>query len=354
MKCAKLHLQERSKTKMNKVHNEKPRRFCQKRMVDPAHEEDSRWTDAYERFHKNCDINETCDNGKKLQERDDLFLSVQNLRFQGEVEQNRRPRTSFKYKILPDSRKHRMFVKQTVEDSYLSEARSSVLSDYDYNYTKYLLNNDQSRPSSSKSSIILYYLNNKFKENKATQVDIKNSNVKKKPINEKLKKIKKCDIKPDLTKDIKLTEIENNTVDTKITYRKRGKRKSLTISRTDCPATVQVIRVDVVCNYSSSSTMSDYDECRKEATPAEQEDKENKMVKPNLSHFDKKYVLTNTVKTLDENVTGAKVTLMCKTFKLTERSKVFLDRKPINPVTVKPNKKSHNKINTISEDTKRL
>lgn len=51
MKCAKLHLQERSKTKMNKVHNEKPRRFCQKRMVDPAHEEDSRWTDVYTRLY---------------------------------------------------------------------------------------------------------------------------------------------------------------------------------------------------------------------------------------------------------------------------------------------------------------
>lgn len=232
-----------------------------------------------------------------------------------------------------------MFVKQTVEDSYLSEARSSVLSDYDYSYTKYLLNNDQSRPSSSKSSVILYYLNNKFKENKATQVDIKNNNVKKKPMNEKLRKIKKCDIKTDVTEDLKLTEIENNNVDTKITYRKSGKRKSLTISRTDCPATVQVIRVDVVCNYSSSSTISDYDECKKEDTPAELEDKENKMVKPNTSHFDKKYVLTNTVKTLDENVTGGKVTLMCKTFKLTERSKVFLDREPINPVTIKANKK---------------
>lgn len=49
MQCAKLHLQERAKSR-KKIINEKPRRFCQKRLVNPEHEEDVRWTDMFDRF----------------------------------------------------------------------------------------------------------------------------------------------------------------------------------------------------------------------------------------------------------------------------------------------------------------
>ncbi|XP_026497185.2 uncharacterized protein LOC113401458 [Vanessa tameamea] len=345
MKCAKLHLQDRSTIKSNKTNNEKPRRFCQKRMVNPEHEEDPRWTDVYERFycndHDNCYLNETNDSVGTHQGREDLFLTVQNLQFLGDVDQRRRSRTSFKYKTLTDSQKHRMFVKQVIDDSYQTDvARSSILSDYADNYTKYFSNNDQSRPSSSKSSIILYSLNNKYKENKSTQVDLRNGQVKKKTKFEKIKSLKKRDLKSTVNEELKENQCDNNSADTKITYHRNGKRKSLTISRADSPATVQVIRVDVVCNYSCSSTMSDYDESKKELSTidTEQDDKENQMMKPKISHYPKKYVLTNTVKTLDENVSGGKVTLLCKTFKLTDRAKMFLDRKDIDSVnSVRPN-----------------
>nr|XP_026497185.1 uncharacterized protein LOC113401458 [Vanessa tameamea] len=345
MKCAKLHLQDRSTIKSNKTNNEKPRRFCQKRMVNPEHEEDPRWTDVYERFycndHDNCYLNETNDSVGTHQGREDLFLTVQNLQFLGDVDQRRRSRTSFKYKTLTDSQKHRMFVKQVIDDSYQTDvARSSILSDYADNYTKYFSNNDQSRPSSSKSSIILYSLNNKYKENKSTQVDLRNGQVKKKTKFEKIKSLKKRDLKSTINEELKENQCDNNSADTKITYHRNGKRKSLTISRADSPATVQVIRVDVVCNYSCSSTMSDYDESKKEQNTidTEQDDKENQMMKPKISHYPKKYVLTNTVKTLDENVSGGKVTLLCKTFKLTDRAKMFLDRKDIDSVnSVRPN-----------------
>ncbi|XP_047544404.1 uncharacterized protein LOC125076330 [Vanessa atalanta] len=345
MKCAKLHLQDRSTIKSNKTNNEKPRRFCQKRMVNPEHEEDPRWTDVYERFycndHENCYLNETNDSVGTHQGREDLFLTVQNLQFQGDVDQRRRSRTSFKYKTLTDSQKHRMFVKQVIDDSYQTDvARSSILSDYAENYTKYFSNNDQSRPSSSKSSIILYSLNNKCKENKSTQVDLRNGQVKKKTKFEKIKSLKKRDLKSTINEELNQNQCDNNSADTKITYHRNGKRKSLTISRADSPATVQVIRVDVVCNYSCSSTISDYDESKKELSTidTEQDDKENQMVKSKRSYYPKKYVLTNTVKTLDENVSGGKVTLLCKTFKLTDRAKMFLDRKDIDSVnSVRPN-----------------
>ncbi|XP_050361185.1 uncharacterized protein LOC126780612 [Nymphalis io] len=345
MKCAKLHLQDRSKIKTNKTNNEKPRRFCQKRMVNPEHEEDPRWTDVYERFycndHENCDLNETNDSVGTHQNREDLFLTVQNLQFQGDVDQSRRSRTYFKYKKLPDSQKHRMFIKQIIDDSYQTDvARSSILSDYAENYTKYFSNNDQSRPSSSKSSIILYYSNNKCKENKSTQVDLRNGQQKKKIKFEKVKNFKKRVVKSAANEDLKHTQCENNDDDTKIVYHRCGKRKSLTISRAESPATVQVIRVDVVCNYSCSSTMSDYDESKKEHSTldTEQDDKETEIVKSKRSHLPKKYVLTNTIKTLDETVTGGKVTLLCKTFKLADRTKTSLDRKPNDSfTTVRPN-----------------
>lgn len=53
MKCARLHLQQRSKGKL-KLENsslvEKPRRYCQKRLVNPEHEEDPRWMDIFDRY----------------------------------------------------------------------------------------------------------------------------------------------------------------------------------------------------------------------------------------------------------------------------------------------------------------
>lgn len=49
MKCIKLNLQERSKPKTNKPNTDRPRRFCQKRMVNPEHDEDPRWTEAINR-----------------------------------------------------------------------------------------------------------------------------------------------------------------------------------------------------------------------------------------------------------------------------------------------------------------
>lgn len=50
MKCVKLNLQERSKMKCNKSNNDKPRKFCQQRMVNPEHDEDPRWIDVYDRL----------------------------------------------------------------------------------------------------------------------------------------------------------------------------------------------------------------------------------------------------------------------------------------------------------------
>lgn len=53
MKCARLHLQQRSKAK-SKADSptviEKPRRYCQKRLINPEHEEDPRWIDIFERW----------------------------------------------------------------------------------------------------------------------------------------------------------------------------------------------------------------------------------------------------------------------------------------------------------------
>lgn len=44
MNCAKLHLQERSRSRpKSEPRHDKPRRYCQKRLVDPQFEE-NRWT----------------------------------------------------------------------------------------------------------------------------------------------------------------------------------------------------------------------------------------------------------------------------------------------------------------------
>ncbi|CAH0716500.1 unnamed protein product, partial [Brenthis ino] len=313
MKCVKLNLQERSKMKCNKPNIDKPRKFCQQRMVNPEHEEDPRWIDVYDRFYCNdyqsYDLNVT--SSSQIQQcHEDLFLSVQNLQFQGTVDQHRKVRSSFKYKSLSNCHKHRMFVKQIVDEcNQYSVTRSSELSDYVEDYTKYISNNDQSRSSSAKSSIVLFCLNNKRKQNKCVQVDIKSHETRKKPKIERGKRYQRAHPKSGLI--LKASDESVNTEDTKVAFHKNGKRKSLTISRTESPATVQVIRVDVVCNNSCSSSISDYDKSEKQYShDLNQEDNKNQMNANQKSQLIKKYMLTNTVKTLEEKVSGSKVTLM--------------------------------------------
>ncbi|KAM3968394.1 uncharacterized protein ACR2FA_011536 [Aphomia sociella] len=320
MKCARLHLQERTKGKSTvPTINDKPRRYCQKRMVDPEHEEDPRWTDVLERFHCNGALDRedtSCETNRVLND-DFLFLSVQNLKFQGDTQQRKRPRTSFKYKSLSDNRKHRMFIKQIVNDIDIEDDKSSELTCYYFDdYVKYIIS-DRSRPSSSKSSLFLQGISNKCKENKGIQVDTKQ-------VSDKKRKEKNSNVKT-VKHDAKIQDslLDTNMEDAKISFHKSGKRKSLTISRAPSPETVQVIRVDVVCNYSNGSILSDSHEDNKTQNKIDNV-KLDKVdnVKLKNSHFANKYLLTNTVKTLDENVSGgAKVTLLCKTFKLTDRSK---------------------------------
>lgn len=264
---------------------------------------------------------------------EDLFLSVQNLKFQGETNVRKRPRTSFKYKSLSDNKKHRMFVKQVVDSIDVDEDTSSLLTSYYFDdYVKYLLNNDRSRPSSGKSSLFLQSINNKNKENKSIQVDPRQIDGKKSRKELKDKNIKntttKPQPKPEDSKQIN-KPTETNMEDAKITYHKSGKRKSLTISRIPSPETVQVIRVDVVCNYNTNSILSDYYEDNKNTNTIDTSNLEKmENIKLKSSRFANKYLLTNTVKTLDENVSGgAKVTLLCKTFKLSDRSKLYPDTK---------------------------
>lgn len=269
------------------------------------------------------DIEDTPNKATRQKDADDLFLSVQNLKFLGD-EQRKRSRTSFKYKTLMGHNKHRMFVKQIVEDQDLSEDdRSSQLTCYYFDdYAKYINNADRSRPSSGKSSIFLQGITSKLKENKAVQVDTTKTMVSKKTriVEQKFKNSHKPgDIQDEFT-----CEKDSNIDDTKIAFHKSGKRKSLTITRVPSPETVQVIRVDVVCNYSSSSTMSDYDENKKQTQTDSGKLIENKLENFNIrnNHYANKYLLMNTIKTLDENVSGgAKVTLLCKTFRLSDRGK---------------------------------
>ncbi|XP_053624183.1 uncharacterized protein LOC128683035 [Plodia interpunctella] len=330
MKCARLRLQERCRTKPDYQPNVgkemKPRRYCQKRMVDPAHEEDPRWTNVFQRYHckKSFEQENTNDGNVPIDDQDDIYLTVQNLKFQGEVQDNKRPRTSFKYRLPPDSNRHRMFIKQVVEDIEAEDDLSSQLTSYYFDdYVKYILSNDRSRPSSSKSSIFLDTIVN-GKESKAVQVEGK-------PHREFAKMKNKKVVKNTTETNEEITDNDIDTAkgdsihDAKVSYHKSGKRKSLTISRVPSPETVQVIRVDVVCNYSTSSILSDYDDKKFDNTRKPDKIEDIKLKGP---HFSNKYLLTNTVKTLDENVSGgAKVTLLCKTFKLSDRLKLFSDRK---------------------------
>ncbi|XP_047524612.1 uncharacterized protein LOC125062617 [Pieris napi] len=313
MKCAKLQLQERTKIGPKESTADGPRRYCQRRLVDP---DQDLWIIFFGRFRFNEDANliGSYYNGRLRQGADDLYLSVQNLQFQGVEQQRKRPRTSFKYKTLP-SRQHRMFVKELVEDNLYEGGRCSELTCYYYDdYAKYLINNDRSRPSSGKSSIFLFDAIEKPKENVAkNKVRTKALKTAKSESNKK---------KPNEILNGDKKDLEPHDKDTKISYHKSGKRKSLTISRADSPATLQVIRVDVVCNYCTSS-ISDYEDTKQ----TKSQDITNEKVAKGDSHFANKYLLTNTVKTLDENAGGARVTLLCKTFKLADRSGLFAENK---------------------------
>lgn len=293
------------------------------------------------RFHCNGVDNQDFDdvpvNETTQRDAEDLFLSVQNLKFLGDDQQKKRSRTSFKFKTLMGHNKHRMFVKQIVEDQELSEDDcSSQLTCYYFDdYAKYIINTDRSRPSTGKSSIFFQGITTKSKENKAVQVDAAKTGVSKKTriLEPKLNNSHKHqEIK--VNQDEYTSEKDLNIEDTKIAFHKSGKRKSLTISRVPSPETVQVIRVDVVCNYSSSSTMSDYEDNKKQTQTDSDQTIDNKLESFNIrnNRYANKYLLTNTVKTLDENVSGgAKVTLLCKTFRLTDRGK-GISKNPTNKV----------------------
>lgn len=215
-----------------------------------------------------------------------------------------------------------MFVKQAIDNEYSDDGRSSQLTCYYFDdYVKYLYNNDKSRPNSGKSSIFLQGLSNK-RENKATQVESEQTGGNK--ISQKHDSKHKSFLKKSHKQEI-FDEISDGDVeDTKISYSNSGKRKSLTISRTQSPETVHVIRVDVVCNHSGTSARSGYEE--KKLDCSSDIDFENITAKG--SHFSDKYLLTNTIKKLDESLSGAKVTLLCKTFKLTARAKASSTNKP--------------------------
>ncbi|XP_063837755.1 uncharacterized protein LOC135086863 [Ostrinia nubilalis] len=335
MKCARLNLQERSHSVTRRPPApEKPQRYCQRRMVNPDHSEDPRWADIFDRYRCTQPQNFNGymyayegDSARPYQDGQDLVLTVQNLKFQGEVQDKKRPRTSFKYKSLSENRRHRMFVKQVVDDiENFEEDRSSELTSYYFDdYVKYILSAERSRPSSSKSSIFLQDLSNKYRENKSIQVDNKSVSDTKKPRKADPKnKIanKQTTFKTDDGNIDQETDMDTkSTHDTKVAYHKSGKRKSLTISRAQSPETIQVIRVDVVCNYSSSSVLSDCEENKRE-TSTRLTEKDIEKIDFKKPHFADKYLLTNTIKSINENLScGSKVTLLCKTFKLTDRSK---------------------------------
>lgn len=269
------------------------------------------------------DYNSTTPPGQE----DDMVLTVQNLKFQGDVQERKRPRTSFKFKSLTANRKHRMFIKQVVDEIVNTEEdTSSELTSYYFDdYVKYILNADRSRPSSSKSSIFLQDLSDKYRESKSNIVDKKPAEEPKK-IRKVTAKIKNTPHKDHKQKDENNTEVNNNNEDSmqdaKVAFQKTGKRKCLTISRAQSPETIQVIRVDVVCNYSSSSVMTDYEEEKKQSCTKLAE-KDIEKIKFKTPHFADKYLLTNTIKSVDENLScGSKVTLLCKTYKLSDRSKL--------------------------------
>ncbi|CAG9781781.1 unnamed protein product [Diatraea saccharalis] len=311
MKCARLHLQERGKTTAKQIFpREKPRRYCQRRFhCNPL--------TNIEESDKEC-------SGTPSQDQENLYLTVQNLKFLGNVQDLKKTRTNFKYKSLNRDRSHRMFVKQVVEEDFnYEEDRSTPLVNYFDDYVKYILSTDRSRASSSKSSI--HEQNHNFTE-KSAQVDTKTK------VDGAECLIKKSEMKiPDIKRgegdiqNLKYNETDKNVIeDAKVAYYSTGKRKSLTISRVPSPETVQIIRVDVVCNYSTSSNISNSEEKKQQpADITKLSDRDIAKLNFKGSHFSDKYLLTNTIKGVDENLScGSKVTLLCKTFKLSNRNKI--------------------------------
>ncbi|XP_048005880.1 uncharacterized protein LOC125241432 [Leguminivora glycinivorella] len=334
MNCAKLRLHERGKPRAQTGRaatpgaGDRPRRFCQKRLVNPAHEEDPRWTDLYDRFYCNpsVDAAESTVDNIHTQPDDDLFLTVQNIKFDGDINQTKRPKTCFKYKAIKDGQKHRMFVKQVVKEKeeYIEDSSSLLTCYYFDDYIKYILNPDQNAASSDKSSTC--GPNNNARNNTLLQfkskhrTDVKTCN----QINNNLQ------IKCKETQEVEEGPPDLELAETKVEYHKLGKRKCLTISRTQSPETVQVIRVDVVCHphplphlRAMPLDVPAPDASSKQTHLDNQGAFHSKPItNMKTNHFTNKYLLTNTTKTLDENVSGgAKVTLLCKTFRLSSRNK---------------------------------
>lgn len=277
-------------------------------------------------------MHDAFDSERTQQEAEDLVLTVQTLQFQGDVDQMKRPRTSFKYKTITDGNKHRMFVKEVVtETDFGDEDRSSQLTCYYFDdYVKYLCNSDRSRPASSKSSLFLKGISSHYKEHKATQVDINQPEPFKiiQKIEPKIKTLNKSSPKQEFKDEVRPIpeQVQETIENTKIAYQKSGKRKSLTISRTQSPETVQVIRVDVVCNNATSSKLPNYEETKKADNSSEISIPKVENINMKNNHFAHKYLLTNSIKTLDESLSGgSKVTLLCKTFKLSDRSPKLSD-----------------------------
>ncbi|XP_063634690.1 uncharacterized protein LOC134805302 [Cydia splendana] len=343
MNCAKLRLHERLKPRARPGRvaasgPDRPRRFCQKRLVNPAHDEDPRWTDLFDRFYCNpsTDAAESTVGNIHTQPDEDLFLSVQNIKFDGDINETKRPKTCFKYKAIKDGQKHRMFVKQVVEEKeeYIEDSSSLLTCYYFDDYIKYILNPEQNAPSSDKSST-LYCAHNNIRQNKLLQfkskheTDVKkcnkiNNNLQIKCIAKEMKESNEG--LPDLTLE-----------DAKVGYHKSGKRKCLTISRTQSPESVQVIRVDVVCHPRAAPGDAPAPDSSKQ-THLDNEGAFHSKFITNIkaNHFSNKYLLTNTTKTLDANVSGgAKVTLLCKTFRLSSRTKPNIEKSSIKNPTQK-------------------
>lgn len=251
-----------------------------------------------------------------------MFLSVQTLKFEGDTKEQKLPRTCFKYKALDHGNNHRMFIKEAIENYHnLEEACPSQQNSYHLDdYVKYIMSPDVSRPSTGKARLHIRE-DLRYSRDKAVQVEVKLSNLKDKQLRKPKPKIKKS-VKLEekiVPRDLNKKEIDGTMGEEKIFYHKSSKRKSITISRAQSPETVQVIRVDVVCNYShSGSTISEHDKKNKSPEIVDVLDNSTKGNKTTNSKH--KYLLTKTVKSLDEKVSGgANVTLLCKTYRLADR-----------------------------------
>ncbi|KPI91838.1 hypothetical protein RR46_08264 [Papilio xuthus] len=329
MNCAKLHLQERIRSRpKSEPRHDKPRRYCQKRLVDPQFEENNKWTYEAERCHgteyEKSNVNRIMPSVNN-HDVSDMFLTVQTLQFKGESQQSKRQRTSFKYKTLNSGQKHRMFVKQVIDrnmGNYNVDAASELTSYY-LDYSKYFSNNARSRSSSAESRVSNQNFDKNLKRNKSIQVDSNTfEEIKQDKTSSKLEE--ELNNNSELNNKTQKNEVViNNTKEDnpKIAFHKNGKRKSITISKSESPETVQVIRVDLVCNYSSNSNTEDYNK-QNNRNQIHLLDTRSDDDNIRRKHYNSKYLLTKSVKALDENVSGGtNVTLLCKTFRLADRSK---------------------------------